>query len=106
MFQRAIRSVAFLSVAALVSGACALEASTKQTDRFNIPFAFQVQNEHTTLPAGVYRIEGSGSTLVFLVNTMTGKRVELLRSAANRSEGKVKLVFDNKDNIHSLREIL
>jgi hypothetical protein len=100
MFQRA--SIAFLAVAA----AGALQASTIQTERFNIPFAFHLHNEHRTLPPGQYQVQQeSGSNLAVLVNTKTGDRVQVLRSPTTHAAGKAKLVFENKNDVHSLRRI-
>jgi hypothetical protein len=107
MFQRTIRSLALLSVAAVVSGACALEAAITQTDKFDIPFAFQLQNKHKPMPAGEYRIEQQfGSSLAVLVNIKTGERAQILRSDSIRSNGKARLVFETRNNVHSLRTII
>ena len=89
---------------ALLSAGFALQASTMVTERFDIPFAFQVR--HRTLPSGAYQVQQeSGSSLAILVNVGTGARVQFVRAAGMRSKGKARLVFENRNNVQSLREI-
>jgi hypothetical protein len=105
MFQRAIRVFALLPGAALILGVSALQASTVKSEKFEIPFAFQVRH-HTTLPAGEYQVQRSaGSDIAFLVNTQTGDRVQFLRPAGVSQEGKARLIFENSENGHLLKAI-
>jgi hypothetical protein len=104
MVQRSIRVSAWLPGAALLLGALALQASTVQSEKFQIPFEFQVQ--HKTLPAGQYQVQqATGSDLAFLVNSKTGERIEFLRPSTTREEGKTRLVFENTENGHALKQI-
>jgi hypothetical protein len=105
MIQKAIRVLAFIPCAAVILGGCALKATTVKSEKFEIPFEFQVQNQKT-LPAGEYRVEQeSGSELATLVNTKTGERVNFLRPATTHQQGKTHLVFENKAGGHNLKQV-
>jgi hypothetical protein len=105
MTQRAIRVFALLPCAALLLGASALQASTVKSEKFEIPFDFQVQNR-MTLPAGEYQVQqASGSELAMLVNTKTGKGVQFIRPSSLHEPGKTRLVFEATANGHSLKSI-
>jgi len=105
MIQIAIRALGLLPCAAVMLGGCALQASTVQSEKFRIPFEFQVQ-KHKTLPAGEYQVQqAAGSELAILVNTKTGERVQLLRPSATHEQGKTRLIFENGENGHSLKQI-
>ena len=85
-------------------GASGLQAAVK-SEKFEIPFDFQVQR-HKTLPAGEYQIEqATGSAFATLVNTKTGEEVEFLRPATTHQQGKARLVFENTENGHTLKQI-
>jgi hypothetical protein len=100
MLYRAIRSVVIMSCAAL-----AMQAAATESERFEIPFAFQVQKE--TLPPGVYQVQqADGSNIATLVNKRTGERVEFIRPASTRQEGKARLVFENGEGRRLLKQIL
>jgi hypothetical protein len=104
MVQRSIRVSAWLPAACALLGALALQASTVQSEKFQIPFEFQVQ--HKTLPAGQYQVQqATGSDLAFLVNSKTGERVEFFRPSTTHKEGKTRLVFENTENGHALKQI-
>jgi hypothetical protein len=82
-----------VGIAAMMT-ASALNATTFQSEKVDIPFAFQVAK--TMLPAGEYRIQQSfGSDIVYLVNLKTGQQVQVLRSAGGKRDGHAKLVFEN-----------
>jgi hypothetical protein len=88
---------ALIPCAALL-GAVALQASAVKSEKFEIPFAFEVQH-HKLLPAGEYQVEqAANSELATLVNTKTGERVQFVRSTGTHHEGKATLQFeDTKD---------
>jgi hypothetical protein len=105
MNKTATRAFAFVSTAALLLSASTLQASTLKSEKFQIPFAFQVQ-KHKTLPAGEYQVQQTtGSEVAILVNTRTGERVALLRPTSTHKEGKARLVFENTETGHSLKQI-
>jgi hypothetical protein len=105
MIQKAIRVFALVSGAAVTLSGIALQASTVKTEKFEIPFAFQVQN-HKTLPAGEYRVEREqGSEIETLVNTKTGERVNFLLPAGTHKDGKAHLVFENTAGGHLLKQV-
>jgi hypothetical protein len=100
MLYRALSSAVILSCAAL-----ALQAAAVESEKFEIPFSFQVQNE--TLPAGVYQVQqADGSNIAILINKTTGERVDFLRPAATHKEGKTQLVFRNEEGRRLLKQIL
>jgi hypothetical protein len=104
MIQGRIRVSALLPCFALLLGA-SLHASTVESQKFEIPFDFQVL-KHKTLPAGEYQVQqDAGSAFATLVNTKTGERVQLLRPSTTHEEGKARLVFENTENGHSLKQI-
>jgi hypothetical protein len=104
MTQRTIRALTLLPCAALILSASALQAAPVKSGKFNIPFAFEV-GKHTAMPAGEYQIEQDpNSILAVLVNTQTGKSVMLVRKSPSE-EGKARLVFEDKGNIHQLKRI-
>jgi hypothetical protein len=105
MNKTATRAFAFISTAALLLSASTLHASTVKSEKFQIPFDFQVQKQKT-LPAGEYQVQqATGSEVAILVNTRTGERVELLRPTSTHEEGKTRLVFESTENGHSLKQI-
>jgi hypothetical protein len=107
MKQRTLRAFALLPCAALILGASALQASTVKSDRFEIPFAFQVQN-HKTLPAGEYQVQQApGSELAILVNRKTGESFRFIRPWPRPAdkEGKFRLKFRNTEEGHVLKQI-
>jgi hypothetical protein len=103
--QKRIRALAWLSCGALIVGGCALQASTLQSEKFEIPFEFHVQKK--TLPSGQYQVrrDAASSPFVFLVNTRTGERVALLSPTYARDETKTRLIFENGQNGHTLKGI-
>jgi hypothetical protein len=106
MITRTIR--ALLPCTALILGAFALEASTMKSDRFEIPFAFQIQN-HKTLPAGEYQVQQeAGSEFAVLVNRKTGESFLFMRPSPPNStdkEGKFRLMFEATETGQLLRQI-
>ena len=103
MIKNAIGVSVLLACAALVP---ALQASTVTSDKFKIPFEFQVQQSHRILPAGEYRIqENSDSAVVFLENTKTGERVQFIRRAPADHHGKAHLMFESVDRVQVLKGI-
>jgi hypothetical protein len=89
---------ALIPAAALLLGAVSLQASAVKSEKFEIPFPFEVLHQKT-LPAGEYRVEQAmNSDLAVLVNTKTGERVQFVRSTGMHREGKTTLQFaDTKD---------
>jgi hypothetical protein len=105
MTQRTLRLFALLPCAAMILGASALQASTVKSDKFDIPFDFKVQ-KHRTLPAGQYEVQqATDSNFVILMNRKTGERVQFLRPSNTHEEGKARLVFENNENGHLLKQI-
>jgi hypothetical protein len=104
MTQRTFRAFALLPCAAVILGASA-QASAIKSDKFEIPFEFKVQ-KHKTLPAGEYEVQqAGGSNFAILVNRHTGERVQFLRPSNTHEEGKARLIFENNENGHSLKQI-
>jgi hypothetical protein len=104
MTKRTLRALAFMPCAALILGASALQASTVRSEKFQIPFPFQAQNH--VMPAGVYEVEqAAGSDFAVLINGKTGERVRYRRPSYIRQEGKARLVFENNQNGHLLKQI-
>jgi hypothetical protein len=107
MKQITLRAFAFLPCAALILGASAVQASTVKSDRFEIPFAFQVQS-HKMLPAGEYQVQqAEGSELAILVNRRTGESFRFIRpsSTAAGKEGKFRLMFESTETGQLLKQI-
>jgi hypothetical protein len=105
MNYKSFRAFALLPCAALILGAAGLQASTVKSEKFEIPFAFQVQ-KHAMLPAGEYQIQqAEGSEIAFLVNTKTGQRVVFVRPATNGQSEKTRLIFETVENEHLLKQI-
>jgi hypothetical protein len=105
MIHKAFRALVILPCFALAAGAFALQAATVQSEKFEIPFAFQVQNQ--TLPAGEYQIQQTdGSSVAVLLNTKTHDRAQVIRPAGTRQEGKARLVFVDGESHHYLKQIL
>jgi hypothetical protein len=101
MIQRTLRAFALLPCAALILGTSAVQASNVKSDKFEIPFALQVQ-KHKTLPAGEYEVQqAGGSDFAILVNRHTGERVQFLRPPNTHEDGKARLIFEG----HSLKRI-
>jgi hypothetical protein len=101
---KAFRASVIIPCAALVLSSFALHASEVKTDKFSIPFEFQVGGK--TLPAGDYRVQqAQGSNIALLVNAKTGKQVEFVRPANLHQDGKAKLVFEETGGKHSLTRI-
>ena len=106
MINRTLRAFALLPCAALILGASALQASTVKSDRFEIPFAFQVQ--HKTLPAGEYQVQqAADSELAVLVNRKTGESFRFIRPRPMPAdkEGKFRLKFRNTEEGRVLKQI-
>ena len=105
MIQKAIRVFALIPCAAFALSGIALQASTVKSEKFKIPFEFQLQN-HKTMPAGEYRVEHEQSSQIeVLINTKTGERVNFLLPAGTHKEGKAHLVFENTASGHLLKEV-
>jgi hypothetical protein len=106
MTHRATRVFALLPCAALLLGASGLQASALKSEKFEIPFEFHLQNQHKTLPAGEYEIQKtSGSELGIMINRRTGEAVQIVPPSAMRESGKIRLIFENGPDGHSLRHI-
>ena len=104
MTKRILRALALLPCAALILGASALQASTVRSEKFQIPFPFKAQNQ--VMPAGEYEVEqAAGSDFAILINHKTGERVPFRRPSYIREEGKARLVFENNQNGHLLKQI-
>jgi hypothetical protein len=90
--------------AALVLLSGSAQAGNVRSEKISIPFSFEVQKR--VLPAGEYRVEqGFGSPVAELVNVRTGSRVQLLRASSDYQEGKSTLIFEIRENNHSLKRI-
>jgi len=100
-----------IRVFALALGLTAMFATTPmhaqtavQSETLTIPFAFHVQN--VAMPAGQYRLESVfGKDIVTLVNMQTGRRVQILRQEAARTQGKAKLTFEQGPNGYTLKRL-
>jgi len=104
MINRALRACVILPCAALILGSSAMQAAAIKSEKFSIPFEFQVQK--TILPAGEYRIQqADGSNVAVLVNTRTGASAQLLRPSPTHEEGKARLVFEDGESRHFLKHI-
>jgi hypothetical protein len=102
---KAFRTSVIIPCVALALSALALQATEVKSEKFSIPFEFQVAKQ--TMPAGEYRVQqATGSNVVVLVNAKTGKQVEFIRSANMHDEGRAKLVFEDIDGRRSLTRIL
>jgi len=92
-----------VGIAAMMT-ASALNATSFQTEKVEIPFAFQVSK--TMMPAGEYRIhQNFGSDIAYLVNLNTGKQVQILRSVGMKQDGRARLVFESTESGHVLKTI-
>lgn len=101
---KAFRASVIIPCAALALSAFAAFATEVRSEKFSIPFDFQVGKQ--TLPAGEYRIHQiEGNNVALLVNAKTGKQVELLRPTNTHREGKAKLVFEENQGHHALTHI-
>jgi hypothetical protein len=102
--KNVFRTCAFgVGIAAMVT-ASALNASTFQTEKIDIPFNFQVSK--TAMPAGEYRVQQKfGSDIAFLVNLKTGQQVQVLRSVGSRADDRAKLVFEETSSGRVLKTI-
>ena len=79
-------------------------ATSFQSVKVSIPFQFKVSK--MTLPAGEYRLhQEPGNDIAYLVNLKTGQQVQILRGPGVRSEGRVKLVFENAGKGYALKGI-
>ena len=104
MIHRALSAFVILACAALIPGSSAMQAASVKSEKFSIPFEFQVQKE--ILPAGEYRIlQADGSNVAVLVNTRTGESVQILRASPTHEEGKARLVFEDGESRHFLKRI-
>jgi hypothetical protein len=102
--HKAFRAFVILPCVALALSALTLHAAAVKSETFAIPFEFHVQKQ--IMPAGEYRVQqATGSDIAILVNTRTGKRVEILRPANTHEEGKTKLVFKGAENQRYLTHI-
>ncbi|HEY1336904.1 MAG TPA: hypothetical protein VGF59_05310 [Bryobacteraceae bacterium] len=103
MLKNMIRVTA-LALGGLALTATAAYATDYRSENVNIPFDFKVEGK--SLPAGVYRTsETFGSGIITLVNTETGQRVTVLRAAARRSPGRVRLVFQSGQEGYRLKVV-
>jgi hypothetical protein len=92
-----------VGIAAMMT-ASALNATSFQTEKIDIPFSFQVSK--TTLPAGEYRVhQNFGSDIAYLVNLKTGQQVQVLRSVGMKQDGRARLVFENTEKGRVLKTI-
>lgn len=104
MTKRTLRAFALLPCAALILGASALQASTVKSEKFKIPFPFKAQNH--VMAAGEYETEQTtGSDFVVLTNRKTGESVRFRRPSYVREEGKARLIFENNQDGHLLKQI-
>jgi hypothetical protein len=92
-----------VGIAAMMT-ASALNATSFQTEKIEIPFSFQVSK--TTMPAGEYRMrQNFGSEIAYLVNLKTGQQVQVLRSVGMKQDGRARLVFESTEKGHVLKTI-
>ena len=101
---KTFRASVIIPCAAVALSAFALHASEVKTEKFSIPFEFQVAKH--TMPAGEYRVQqAEGSNIALLVNAKTGKQVEFIRPANTHKEGRAKLIFEETGGHRSLTRI-
>lgn len=102
-----VRTLTTVSAAAFLFGGAALQATTANTERFHLDFAFRVQHGKKVLPAGEYQVERSaGSPFVLLKNTKTGETVNVMSTGNTHQNGKTKLIFKDDANGRELDKIL
>ena len=97
-------SILIVTFALLPLAAVGASAQTKDA-LVDVPFAFAAN--HTSLPAGHYKIVGQDSMLTF-INADTGRSEAVLLSrpeTGNRVEGTGKLEFYVSGNRHLLTEV-
>jgi hypothetical protein len=103
MLKNMIR-VSALALSGLVLSASAAYATSYKSENMTIPFNFKVEGR--MLPAGEYRTqEVFGSGIVTLVNVQSGERITLLRAAAHRWPGRIRLVFTSKQDGYKLKVV-
>lgn len=101
MNNKLVRTFALALGSAAIMFTGSAQAATR-TAKITVPFQFQVNR--TTMPAGDYRIEQDfGSDIAMVVNVGTGQRVQVLRPASRRIEGRAKLEFVRTDAGYKLR---
>ena len=94
----------WLLVGVVLLAAGSIHAADLQSKNVAVPFAFQV--EKITMPAGEYRIEETfGKPFVFVVNSKTGRRVQMLRHGAITTPGAAKLEFEKTGEGYRLRRV-
>ncbi|MDE3198526.1 MAG: hypothetical protein KGN84_19415 [Acidobacteriota bacterium] len=102
-----VRPFTTLCAAAMLLGGAALHATTANTEKFQVDFAFHVQHGKKVLPAGEYQVERVGGLpFVVLRNTKTGETVNVMSTDNTHEKGKTKLVFQDDASGHSLEKIL
>jgi hypothetical protein len=100
------RALTILCAAAALSGATALEASTINSQRFQLNFAFHVGHDKKVFPAGEYQVErNAGEPFVMLRNTKTGASVNMMSKDNTHQNGKMKLIFKDDAEGKSLDKI-
>ena len=102
-----IRSLAMVCATAMLLGGAVLHASTAETKRFQVDFAFSVHHGKKILPAGEYQVERvAGLPFAILKNTKTGDTVTVMSTDNTHETGKTKLVFTDDARGHTLDKIL
>ena len=101
------RVLTTFSAAAFLFGSAALQASTANSERFRLDFAFRVPHGKKVLPAGEYQVQRTaGSPFVLLKNTKTGETVNVMSTDNTHQNGKTKLVFKDDAQGRELDRIL
>jgi hypothetical protein len=98
-----VKALSLTAGVAVMLGTGVLQAAGHRSEPVEIPFDFTVQGQH--LPAGTYRLQrGSSDRFAALVNTRTGKQVQVLKSLGSDGS-KTKLVFEHNDSGYVLRKL-
>jgi hypothetical protein len=103
--MKSLLSTLGLAVAGLVlAGTGTINAAGFRSQNIAIPFEFKV--EKITLPAGTYRLEQkTGTPFVFLMNTQTGRGVQVMRETINDPTVNTVLSFRNNGEGYTLHRV-
>jgi hypothetical protein len=81
-----------------------LNATTFYSAKVMIPFEFKVGK--ISLAAGEYRVEQEfGKDVATVVNLKTGHRIQMLRPVGEHTQGRAKLLFENRDGVRILKRV-
>jgi hypothetical protein len=101
MNSKLVRTFALALGSAAIMFTGSAQAATR-TSSVSVPFQFEVN--HKMMPAGEYRVEQDwGTDIASVVNVNTGQRVQVLRPASRRIEGRARFEFTRTDAGYKLR---